>query len=177
MIKELKNNGCRFMCNCKASGLSVFDMDVEDNVEKIEFSGIEEIAIVKKSEKSFPNVTTIIIGGEIEYISIPNEMFPNVKNVISYNRCFLNSNMLLMKEYGKSLEDDGTRMETIWLLNTFCKQPDEVIDLKSVEYIDKYAFSGCQSTKIINDDSVRVTMPLAFSNAPLLAVYIWPAEW
>lgn len=41
MIKELKNNGCRFMCNCKASGLSVFDMDVEDNVEKIEFSGIE----------------------------------------------------------------------------------------------------------------------------------------
>lgn len=94
------------------------------------------------------------------------QMFPNVKNVISYNRCFLNSNMLLMKEYGKSLEDDGTRMETIWLLNTFCKQPDEVIDLKSVEYIDKYAFSGCQSTKIINDDSVRVTMPLAFSNAP-----------
>ena len=166
MIKELKNNGCRFMCNCKASGLSVFDMDVEDNVKKIEFSGVEEIAIGKKSEKSFPNVTTIIIGGEIEYISIPNEMFPNVKYVISHNKYFLNSNMLLMKEYGKSLEDDGTRMETVWLLNTFCKQPDEVIDLKSVEYINEYAFSGCQSTKIINDDNVRVTMPLAFSNAP-----------
>lgn len=162
VIKELKNNGYRFMCNCKASGLSVFDMDVEDNVEKIEFSGVEEIAIEKKSEKSFPNVTTIVIGEEIEYISIPNEMFPNVKDVISYNKYFLNSNMLLMKEY---VEDDGTRMETIWLLNTFCKQPDEIIDLKSVEYIDKYAFSGCQSTKIINDDSVRVTMPLAFSNA------------
>ena len=85
------------MCNCKASGLSVFDMDVEDNAEKIEFSGVEEIAIGKKSEKSFPNVTTIIIGGEIEHISIPNEMFPNVKNVISYNRCFLNSNMLLIE--------------------------------------------------------------------------------
>lgn len=166
VIKELKNNGCRFMCNCKASGLSVFDMDVDDNVEKIEFSGVEEIAIGKKSEKSFPNVTTIIIGGEIEYISIPNEMFPNVKYVISHNKYFLSSNILLMKEYGKSLEDDGTWMETIWLLNTFCKQPDEVIDLKSVEYIDKYAFSGCQSTKIINDDSVKVTMPLAFSNAP-----------
>lgn len=166
MIKEIKNNGCRFMCNCKASGLSVFDMDVEDNAEKIEFSGVEEIAIGKKSEKSFSNVTTIIIGGEIEHISIPNEMFPNVKNVISYNRCFLNSNMLLMKEYGEYVEDDGTRMETIWLLNTFCKQPDEIIDLKSVEYIDKYAFSGCQSTKIINDDNVIVTMPLAFSNTP-----------
>lgn len=166
MIKELKNNGCRFMCNCKASGLSVFDMDVEDNVNKIEFSGVEEIAIEKKSEKSFPNVTTIVIGGEIEYISIPNEMFPNVTDVISYNKYFLNSNMLLMKEYGKSLEDDGTRMETVWLLNTFCKQPDEVIDLKSVEYINEYAFSGCQSTKIINDDNVIVTMPLAFSNAP-----------
>ena len=61
MIKELKNNGYRFMCNCKASGLSVFDMDVEDNVEKIEFSGVEEIAIEKKSKKSFPNVTTIVI--------------------------------------------------------------------------------------------------------------------
>lgn len=166
MIKELKNNGCRFMCNYKASGLSVFDMDVDDNVEKIEFSGVEEIAIGKKSEKSFPNVTTIIIGGEIEYISIPNEMFPNVKYVISHNKYFLSSNMLLMKEYGKSLEDDESQTETIWLLNTFCKQTDEVIDLKSVEYIDKYAFSGCQSTKIINDDSVKVTMPLAFSNAP-----------
>ena len=166
MIKEIKNNGCRFMCNCKANGLSVLDMDVEDSVKKIEFSGIEEIAIGKKSEKSFPNVTTIVIGGEVEYISIPNEMFPNVTDVISYNKYFLNSNMLLMKEYGKSLEDDGTRMETVWLLNTFCKQPDEVIDLKSVEYIDKYAFSGCQSTKIINDDNVIVTMPLAFSNAP-----------
>lgn len=163
VIKELKNNGCRFMCNCKASGLSVFDMDVEDNVEKIEFSGVEEIAIGKKSEKSFPNVATIVIGEEIEYISIPNEMFPNVKDVISYNKYFLNSNILLMKEY---VEDDGTRMEAIWLLNAFCKQHDEIIDLKSVEYIDKYAFSGCQSTKIINDDSVRVTMPLAFSNAP-----------
>lgn len=51
MIKELKNNGYRFMCNCKASGLSVFDMDVEDNVEKIELSGVEEIAIEKKIEK------------------------------------------------------------------------------------------------------------------------------
>ena len=166
MIKEIKNNGYRFMCNCKASGLSVFDMDVDDNVEKIEFSGVEEIAIGKKSEKSFPNVTTIVIGGEIEYISIPNEMFPNVKYVISHNKYFLSSNMLLMKEYGKSLEDDESQTETIWLLNTFCKQTDEVIDLKSVEYIDKYAFSGCQSTKIINDDSVKVTMPLAFSNAP-----------
>lgn len=163
MIKELKNNGYRFMCNCKASGLSVFDMDVEDNVEKIEFSGVEEIAIEKKSKKSFPNVTTIVIGEEVEYISIPNEMFPNVKDVISYNKYFLNSNMLLMKKY---VEDDGTRVEAIWLLNAFCKQHDEIIDLKSVEYIDKYAFSGCQSTKIINDDSVRVTMPLAFSNAP-----------
>ena len=166
MIKDINTHGYRFMCNCKASGLSVFDMDVDDNVEKIEFSGVEEIAIGKKSEKSFPNVTTIVIGGEIEYISIPNEMFPNVKYVISHNKYFLSSNMLLMKEYGKSLEDDESQTETIWLLNTFCKQTDEVIDLKSVEYIDKYAFSGCQSTKIINDDSVKVTMPLAFSNAP-----------
>lgn len=53
MIKELKNNGCRFMCNCKASGLSVFDMDVEDNVKKIEFSGVEEIAIGKNRKSRF----------------------------------------------------------------------------------------------------------------------------
>lgn len=87
MIKEIKNNGCRFMCNCKANGLSVFDMDVEDSVKKIEFSGVEEIAIGKKSEKSFPNVTTIVIGGEVEYISIPNEMFPNVTEWIRQADC------------------------------------------------------------------------------------------
>lgn len=82
---------------------------------KLNFLGLKKLPS-KKSEKSFPNVTTIVIGEEIEYISIPNEMFPNVKDVISYNKYFLNSNMLLMKEY---VEDDGTRMETIWLLNTF----------------------------------------------------------
>ena len=35
MIKEFKDNGCRFMCKCIPGSVSVFDMDVDDGVEVV----------------------------------------------------------------------------------------------------------------------------------------------
>lgn len=97
MIKEFKDNGCRFMCKCIPGSISVFDMDVDDGVEVVEFEGFDDVSIGKVAEKSFPSVTTLVIGEEVDCISIPNKMFPNVRNIISYNRHFLNSDMLIMQ--------------------------------------------------------------------------------
>lgn len=162
MIKEFKSgDGCRFMCTCIPGSTSVFDMDVDDGVEVVEFEGFDDVSIGKVAEKSFPSVKTLVIGEEVECMSIPNEMFPNVRNIISYNRHFLNSDMLIRVDYNMFPDKNGKRTD-VWLLNTFCKKPDEVINLKSVEFIDGYAFYGCRSTKIINEDCVKGGFKLAF---------------
>lgn len=162
MIKEFKSgDGCRFMCTCLPGSTSVFDMDVDDGVEVVEFEGFDDVSIGKVAEKSFPSVKTLVIGEEVECISIPNKMFPNVRNIISYNRHFLNSDMLIRVDYNMFPDKNGKRTD-VWLLNTLCKKPDEVINLKSVEFIDGYAFYGCRSTKIINEDCVKGGFKLAF---------------
>ena len=162
MIKEFKSgDGCRFMCTCLPGSTSVFDMDVDDGVEVVEFEGFDDVSIGKVAEKSFPSVKTLVIGEEVECMSIPNEMFPNVRNIISYNRHFLNSDMLIRVDYNIFPDKNGKHTD-VWLLNTFCKKPDEVINLKSVEFIDGYAFYGCRSTKIINEDCVKGGFKLAF---------------
>lgn len=162
MIKEFKSgDGCRFMCTCLPGSTSVFDMDVDDGVEVVEFEGFDDVSIGKVAEKSFPSVKTLVIGEEVDCMSIPNEMFPNVRNIISYNRHFLNSDMLIRVDYNIFPDKNGKRTD-VWLLNTFCKKPDEVINLKSVEFIDDYAFYGCRSTKIINEDCVKGGRQFAF---------------
>lgn len=161
MIKEFKDDGCRFMCKCIPGSVSVFDMDVDDGVEVVEFEGFDDVSIRKVAEKSFPSVKTLVIGEEVDYISIPNKMFPNVRNIISYNRHFLNSDMLIRVDYNIFPNKNGKHTD-IWLLNTFCKKPDEVVNLKSVEFIDDYAFDGCSSTKIINEDCVKGGCQFAF---------------
>lgn len=162
MIKEFKSgDGCRFMCSCIPGSTLVFDMDVDDGVEVVEFEGFDDVSIGKVAEKSFPSVKTLVIGEEVDCMSIPNEMFPNVRNIISYNRHFLNSDMLIRVDYNMFPDKNGKRTD-VWLLNTFCKKPDEVINLKSVELIDDYAFYGCRSTKIINEDCVKGGRQFAF---------------
>lgn len=170
MIKEFKSgDGCRFMCTCLPGSTSVFDMDVDDGVEVVEFEGFDDVSIGKVAEKSFPSVKTLVIGEEVECMSIPNEMFPNVRNIISYNRHFLNSDMLIRVDYNIFPDKNG-KHTSIWLLNTFCKKPDEVINLKSVEFIDDYAFYGCQSTKVINEGCVRGGCQFAFFGSAFMGL-------
>ena len=47
MIKEFKSgDGCRFMCTCLPGSTSVFDMDVDDGVEVVEFEKISRRILV-----------------------------------------------------------------------------------------------------------------------------------
>ena len=54
------------------------------------------------------------------------------------------------------------------LLNTFCKQADEVIDLQDVISISNYAFEGCLSKNIINI-KLQYTEQYAFHGYPYMA--------
>lgn len=61
MIKEFKSgDGCRFMCTCLPGSTSVFDMDVDDGVEVVEFEGFDDVSIGKVAEKSFPSVKRLL---------------------------------------------------------------------------------------------------------------------
>lgn len=79
------------------------------------------------SIKHFLMLILSIFAVGVACVDIPNKMFPNVKRVISDNKNYETSNVLINKT-------DKT------LLNTFYKKPGELIDLKKVKYISDKAF-------------------------------------
>lgn len=100
-------------------------------------------------KKQFPNVKTLVIDVIDRYSSglhINNMMFPNVKNVISHSPSFRDgTDMLIKYEYNHSQV----------LLNAFCKQEDETIDMEGISSVEDYAFEGCKSTHFINTDNIE----------------------
>lgn len=86
-------------------------------------------------KKQFPNIKKIYIEAGVNAIYVSNFMFPNVDEVVSDNVIF---------KSGKYLIRYGT------LMNTFCKNDDEEIDLDGIDTIEKFALEGCRSMKFIN---------------------------
>lgn len=115
-------------------------IEVADGVKVVDFNDAEPNVELRSVKKQFPSVETLIIGKSTSTLEISNFMFPNVKEVISENnQDFKSGNVLIKHGY------DGFK-----LLNTFCKQTDEVIDLQDVISVSNYAFEGCLSKNIIN---------------------------
>lgn len=97
-------------------------IEVADGVKVVDFNDAEPNVELRSVKKQFPSVETLIIGKSTSTLEISNFMFPNVKEVISENnQDFKSGNALIKHGY------DGFK-----LLNTFCKQTDEVIDLQDV---------------------------------------------
>lgn len=116
-------------------------------------------SVTEISESAFSscsNLETVIFGKNVE--SIGDKAFGACVNLKSVT---LPESIRLRVDYNMFPDKNGKRTD-VWLLNTFCKKPDEVINLKSVEFIDGYAFYGCRSTKIINEDCVKGGFKLAF---------------
>ena len=91
-------------------------------------------------------------------VSIKNSLFPNVREVKSNTSSFKSGDMLV-----KQTEDSGDV-----LLNTFCKKKDEKIDLKGIMIISDWAFDGCMSVNVLNEEEIRVCERYAFNNSALL---------
>lgn len=97
------------------------------------------------SKRFFPSVKKLIINENVEWIKVPNSMFPNVRTIISKSTQFRSGNVLIH--------------ESFWsrptLLNVFGVEPDETIDLVGVQVIDSLALRGCKTIHFINTESVR----------------------
>lgn len=133
-------------------------IEVADGVKVVDFNDAEPNVELRSVKKQFPSVETLIIGKSTSTLEISNFMFPNVKEVISENnQDFKSGNVLIKHGY------DGFK-----LLNTFCKQADEVIDLQDVISISNYAFEGCLSKNIINI-KLQYTEQYAFHGYPYMA--------
>lgn len=106
--------------------------------------------------KQFPDVEELHIEGDIQQVSIRNDMFPNVKLVTSDSDRFVD---------GASMLIEVTHNMERKLLNTFYMQSNMEIDLKNIKYIDDYALNGCLAHAAINCDSLNNAGPKAFCGA------------
>lgn len=140
-------------------------MEIPDEIEAIKFTNKDYRIKSQGLIKQYPNVKKIYIGYEVRNLEISNFMFPNVEEVISQSPAFQTGPLLIernrLSHYSHNF--DGTKD----LLNTFCKNPDEVIDLSGIGSISDYAFEGCRSKKIIHMDELFMIDSRAFSGSAI----------
>ena len=166
MEKWFKAHGCSLYGDLSddKDTIEFTDIIVDEGTEELRLEGIEEAVnkIVSYNFKScgrtFPNVKKLVIGMLTKSVSIKNSLFPNVKEVKSNTSSFKSGDMLV-----KQTEGSGNV-----LLNTFCKKKDEKIDLKGIMIISDWAFDGCMSVNVLNEEEIRMCERYAFNNSALL---------
>ena len=134
----------------------VIDMDVA--------AGIDELTLkydlcMAESKKSFPDVKRLVIDEMVFRIEMPNTLFPNVRHVLSYSHMFESGEYLIGRTYGFTS-----------LVNVFCHDMDEVIDLGNVAGIDDLAFKGCECTNVTGGKNIKNKQniePKAFAGSAL----------
>lgn len=166
MEKWFKAHGCSLYGDLSddKDTIEFTDIIVDEGTEELRLAGIEEAVnkIVsydfKSCGRTFPNVKKLVIGMLTQSVSIKNSLFPNVREVKSNTSSFKSGDMLV-----KQTEGSGDV-----LLNTFCKKKDEKIDLKGIMIISDWAFDGCMSVNVLNEEEIRVCERYAFNNSALL---------
>ncbi|MCB5384106.1 leucine-rich repeat domain-containing protein [Blautia glucerasea] len=166
MKKWFKAHGCSLYGDLSddKDTIEFTDIIVNEGTEELRLAGIEEAVnkIVsydfKSCGRTFPNVKKLVIGMLTQSVSIKNSLFPNVREVKSNTSSFKSGDMLV-----KQTEGSGDV-----LLNTFCKKKDEKIDLKGIMIISDWAFDGCMSVNVLNEEEIRVCERYAFNNSALL---------
>lgn len=166
MKKWFKAHGCSLYGDLSddKDTIEFTDIIVDEGTEELRLAGIEEAVnkIVSYNFKScgrtFPNVKKLVIGMLTQSVSIKNSLFPNVREVKSNTSSFKSGDMLVKQTKGSGDV----------LLNTFCKKKDEKIDLKGIMIISDWAFDGCMSVNVLNEEEIRVCERYAFNNSALL---------
>ena len=149
------------MENCKLyknQDGNVFDIDVSDDLEEVVFN--TEKILMQNTEKVFPNIKKIVIQENVKDIQIKNESFPNVRIVQSYSSYFRSSSMLIKKFKLYS----EMKVQNI-LLNSFCLQENEVLDLNEIFRIQDFALSGCKTTDAVNVNKLKTCDKEAFTGS------------
>lgn len=136
---------------------AIVDIDVDDGVQEVTFSGDTCFDVdLYNVKKQFPDVKKLIIKNNIASISISNFMFPNVEDVVSYNRNYQSGK-------GRLVYCGAGHCK---LRNVFIKNEGDKIDLSDILRIGDNAFEGCMSTSFISARNFRYIDEDAFANYP-----------
>lgn len=142
----IDKNGVLFLMR----GDACMDIQVKPQAEEVDFGDMEHIYLKNlDNETPFPNVKRLKISGDgIKTIQISNTMFPNVREIISTNPKYPSGSMLVEKAGNNNMH----------LLNAFCLNEDEPLDLSGIVAIRDDALVGCKSDKVINtEDAIWVS--------------------
>lgn len=135
----MQDNGVVFY---EENGVCI-DINLDNQTDTIVFSpcddSIKDIDLFSV-DKTFPNIKKLIIMNGIENIFISNHMFPNVRSVKSFNPRYIS---------GCTLKCYNDRAQ-ICLLNSFCLNKDETLDISYVDKICNFALDGCQTRNLSN---------------------------
>ena len=152
MLKKYFQPGVTFYCGDE---FKCTDIDVDPEVTSVKFTlgsaeKLESSFFLRDVKKQFPNVTELVIPGEVTELHISNYMFPNVRNVESSSVHYCDGLPFLV-----SLFNNVDKLE-----NSFCLKSDEMLDLSCVSVIGNYALEGCCSHNILigrsyKDDELR----------------------
>ena len=178
MSKGQSKNGVRLTINNSSpySTMIITDIDVEPGIDTVILDignslppYVSGEVQLKKVNKQFTDVKTLIFGGRVTSAEISNYMFPNVTH-ITVQECS-SKRYITKKLVGRNgclmavaTSAKGNIIE-YKLLNTFCKKPGEEIDLKDVSSIEDYAFEGCMSTNVINTDGITTLSRKSFAGS------------
>lgn len=152
------------------------DIDVEDDVKSVSFIGIPsinglEIASVELFDikKVFPSVKSILIGKDIENISISNKMFPNVRYINSSNDKYKSGDMLVKMI---KLNVNAGRYEEpkyeYHLLNSFCLLESEALDVTEIDVLEQHSICGCLTNKIKGSEHIHTFYDSTFEESAFL---------
>ena len=138
----IDKNGVLFLMR----GDACMDIQVKPQVEEVDFGDMEHIYLKNlDNETPFPNVKRLKIGGNVvKTIQISNTMFPNVREIISTNPKYPSGSMLIEKAGN----------DNMYLLNAFCLNEDEPLDLSDIVAISDDALVGCKSDEVLNTEDV-----------------------
>ena len=137
-------------------------MEIKPGIKTLILGGFDEFLFLGKN-KVFPDIEEIHICENVCSVIINHNSFPNVRKVTSDSPYFLDSDMLVklpddiadMVMCGEISKQDAADMNRGILENIFCRNQDEVVDLKGIKEISREcSFSGCETENIINTDSV-----------------------
>lgn len=151
----VKRNGVSFLVS---DGVCM-DIKVEPNTEEVDFGDLYGIRLnFDCNKKSFPSVKRLRFGESNElYIKFSNTLFPNVREIVSTNLKYPSGTMLIRKL------NDAENL----LLNTFCLEEDEPLDLRGITDIDEDALIGCKSNQVIHTEDIVNVSVKAFEKSGL----------
>lgn len=159
MISE---NGIQFYgCEASKNKRKVFfcrEIEIPDDMETVilGFGENEVYFHIKDAKKRYENVKKLVIPRNVTSIHIPNELFPNVREVESQSKYFDSGKYLITCAGGYF--NHNARM----LINSFCIRKDEILDMDKITALGKYALSGCETTTVINAEDVCAIDTLSF---------------